>query len=98
MLDRAQRVLVHRVAVIEIAEDQGIDPAELWQDFRQQTQPLQRPQRHAWVVGAKDVSQCGPTHGRIFYRKFRMHHDVRNTAFRTPAQRHTSAGHPGIPR
>src|SRR5260221_2213055 len=91
VLDGAQGVLVHRVAVIKIANHQRIDAGELRQDFRQQPQTLQRAQRHAWVIGTQDLSQRPPTHFRVLHRQFRMFHDVRDAALGAPAQRNSGS-------
>ena len=45
MFNGPQRMLVHRVAVIKIAHHQRINRPKFRQDFRQQTQPVHRPQR-----------------------------------------------------
>ena len=43
MLDGAQRMLIDRISMIKVAHDQRIDPAELRQNLREQSQSLHRP-------------------------------------------------------
>src|SRR5216684_2322372 len=60
VFDGAQRMLVHRVAMVEIAHYQRIDHSEFRQDFHQQSQPLHRPQGHARIIGAENLAQRSP--------------------------------------
>src|SRR6267142_5576808 len=92
MLDRPQGVLVHRVAVIKIADDQRINARKLREDFGQQSETLQWPERHSRVVGHKNFPKHRPSYGNIFGGQFRVHHDVRDAAFSAPAERYASAG------
>ena len=91
VLDGSQRMFIHGIAVIEIAHHQRVDHPEFRQDFRQQPQPLHRPQSHTRIIGAQNLSQCGPGNLRVLRRKFRMCQDITDAALRLTAQRSTSA-------
>ena len=86
MLDGAQRMFVHGVAMIEVAHDQRIDAAEFRQDFGEQPEALHRTQREAGIVGAQNFAQHRPGDFRIAHREFGMLHDVRDAALGLAAQ------------
>ena len=54
VFNRAQRMFVHRIAMIEIAHHQRIDRAQLRQDFHQYPQSMHGPQRHTGIVRRKN--------------------------------------------
>src|SRR5256885_16152073 len=91
MLDGTQGMLVHRVAMIKIANYQGIDTRNLRQYFRQQTQALHWPQRHAGIIRAENLAEHRPAHASVFHRHFRMLHDVSNGALGATAERDTDS-------
>ncbi len=85
VFDGAQRVLIHGVAMVEIAHHQRIDASKFRQDLGQQTETLHRTQRHSGIVGIQNFAQHRPRHFRIAHRELRMLHDVGDAAFRAAA-------------
>src|SRR2546425_1788945 len=60
MLDRAQRMLVHRVTVIKIAHDERIDGAKFREHLGQQSQPVHRPQRNRRIARREQFPELWP--------------------------------------
>src|SRR5258708_7795535 len=91
MLDGAQGVLVHGIAVIKIPHDQRIDAAKFRQYFSQKRKTLQGSKRDTGIIGAQNLAQDRPSHLRISYRQLWMLHDVGDAALGAPAQGNSHA-------
>ena len=92
VLDGAQGVLVHGVAVIKIAHHQRIDRAHFRQNFHQDSQPVHRPQSHPRIIGGKNFLQRVPAHQLIAGGQLGVRNHVVDNAFGIAAKHGAATG------
>src|SRR5208283_1490419 len=80
VLDGAEGMLVNGIAVIEIADDQGIDTAELRKNLDKKAEAMHGTKRGAGIVAAEDVTKHWPGDAGVALRKLGVGHDVSDGA------------------
>src|ERR1700730_361270 len=84
-------MFVHRIAVVEIADDQRINPAEFRQNFGQQSESLHGTQRDSRIVRTQNFPQHRPWDFRISCGELGVLHDVSDTSLRPSAERYAGS-------
>src|SRR3989442_11242837 len=91
LLDRAQRMLVHRVAVIKIAHDERIDGAKFREHLGQQSQPVHRPQRNRRIARREQFPELWPERRCLWSCFPRPLPDLSHGVFGFAAERHAGS-------
>jgi hypothetical protein len=93
VLDGHQGMLVHGVAVVEIADDQTINDAEFREERRQQAQAVHGTQRISRVRLEQDATQGRPEAGKTHPVVAEMSNRLFHPAFGVATQLDTMASH-----